>query len=342
MNEASPTTETTDGNAEDFIVAPSNSARMEDTNWSDPTSAHPHLLAPGEAYDCAIAIPALPAGKYRARIRVDQPSVTGALGSVDFSVRLSWFVAVVILLLSSGLGAIIAHWQNVGRQRMLQAASAMELHVRFSQMEAQAGASAPQAGQIAHAAVTQLAILIAAIDQHSAADIETELRMRERQLGLLATLADLERRYVANNGDPGDVVFTNAVTAVETASDQAATRLAELRQAAGIAPAVPGGRNFAGVMNIVRQITERMGISLNGAHVLRRRVAFIDNTLLVVSVILACLIGVFALWYPNPAWGTGPDLVVAALTGLGATVGSALSLNSLVSSYTLGRVGGAI
>ena len=30
-----------------------------------------------------------------------------------------------------------------------------------------------------------------------------------------------------------------------------------------------------------------------------------------------------------------------ALTGLGTTVGSALSLNSLVSSYALGRVGGA-
>lgn len=277
-------------------------------------------------------------GRYRADVSIIN-SAAPANAHADFTVRMPWFVAAIVILVGGGLGAFLAGYQNGGRQRALQAADLMDLRAKYRTI---ARSLDPQKSQAAAKIVSGVLDAISAaledLRKNRNADHTDDLTNWGKRLPLLHRFASLEAAYQAGGAQAqwkqayndakaaveADVPPDNAQDKLTALKDSIATNLASSRVAG---PAADDPQDFF--------FTWRPSATAGGLLEMVKR---FDLAILIFSMLLATAIAVLTLWKTNPTWGNGNDFFIAFVTGAGLALTGALSIKQLLSGYKLGQV----
>ena len=293
-------------------------------------------LVPGAEYKCDAAIPGLDSGKYRAEIDLPQANLPDPLPAAEFTVRWPCWAPILLLFAGAALGAFVADWQASGRRRTLQASVALDLRAKIRAWLANLKPDEnPLSIDIGKSMVIDLNADISNLETVEEADFDDAIKTITDRFPILARFATLEKEFRARNGDPKQAEFEAARIAVQQNEVDANHKLTELEKN------LPGSQKGAGPnLTAGHPVVFEHWTTLQNGAALRKRVRNIERALLAVSIIIAVLIGYQGLYAGNPTWGGPGDVLIALLTGIGATISGALTLTSLTTKYLLPQLGG--
>lgn len=296
----------------------------------------PYPLDPGTHLDCTFAVNTSKPGKYRLELDLPQANLSEPRPVAEFSVRWPGEIALTLLVAGSLIGAWISNWQASGRRRMVQAAAALDLRLRYRGfLETLDAASNPDSRNLSNLAIEGLNEFVATLETTNDADLDNEIAASEAHLGLLSRFARLEALFRGHGGDINTDAYRDARDAIRDGEADTNARLTILERAIP----QPEGPAFA-PKRLQINAARYWNRMVSGVR-LRQRVVFIDNLLLIISIFLATGVGYYALYVGNAEWGGGGDAVVAFMTGLGATASGALTFTSLATHFAMPTIGAA-
>ena len=323
------------------------SGNYPDDAGTAPISCPSWAVAPQGVAHCEMLIGAwTSAGRYRARLPLNEEHFEAKEATADFSVRYPAAFCFILLVIGGFGGAWLAGYQNSGRRRALQTADLLELRDTFRAIrnELPAGSAPDALGEVAKI-LSELNDMQGELARKRNADFAERLDALAKRAPFLHRFGSLEQRFhaldeAAQQSIGDDYKASHAAALAPTLPDDADALLstleaklsdtqAELAEDDASAKSPPPYPEF--FFRIWRA---------RSAEHLRESIGRIDTILLVVGIVLASLVGIITLWRPSAAWGSLPDVMVALFTGASVVLTGAVGLQQLVKSYALGKIGG--
>lgn len=312
---------------EEALVCPGSSAA-----GSGPT------IAPGRPLSCTLRITVGP-GRYRATVSLPGASLGATGNATDFSVRYPWPYAWIILFIGGLGGAWLAAYQGNARRRAFQLADALDYSASAREMHDDAD-PAKQRGtrKILEEILDDLAAKMLLLRTNATADFDLELKALKARLPAIQDFGGLEKRYFTLDASlrPKQAydAARSAVAAATLPADYA-EKLGTLRAAIEAVEPDPG--TIAALSAAEPGPGDLFPIDLESrsSKQLREWVRRNDRYIAFATVLLVATIGVATLWKSSPTWGSIGDILIALMTGIGATITGTLTIRQLVSGYPL-------
>jgi hypothetical protein len=289
-----------------------------------------YILNPGDKLDCTLTLPSLPNGKFRTKVELAQPGLTTATTTADFTVRRSVWVCVAFLLAGAVIGALIYFWQNNKRVRTLQAIQAIDLRSDYAGLMGKLTSIQEDSRLIIEQIDNELAAIVQRLEVIHDANYEARIALFRSLLPIVRNFSALETLFRAK---AANVPEYNAARAALGGDDAEAARRAMEALAVTLDKPSAQARGFA-------PMDHPIGGGLRGwlekpisRSTLTARLKRVEAVIAILSIAIATMIGVGALWAPAPDWGSVFDWTVAFLTGLGATISGTVGLDTIAGSY---------
>lgn len=293
------------------------------------------VLAPGDRLKCDLTVSDPGPGRYRADITLEQSGLIPPLATAEFSYRRPWCIAALCLLIGSIIGAVFTLWQNDLRTRLTQQADTLELRDAYGKFSATLSPKQPRTAQLVRSSVDVLDEVLATLHRRDAPDQTAALNRLRDRMPLIRRFASLETGYTAGADPDVDAACLKAFQAFGPTQSVADIdgAISAFEEALAI-PKPPVEHTMLRERAEARNLVVRMSDAAQAIS-LRHKILFVQIFFAAISLVLSVLIGVGALWEPNPAWGGFFDIVIATLTGIAATATGTLTLSSIASPYTV-------
>lgn len=295
-------------------------------------------VAAGGTLSCTTQLPQWTrSGVYRVSVEAIGYAIKSQKAQADVRVRSPWWFAFLALLVGSLSGALIASWNRDGRARLLLAIKAQEVREQYIAFDADLTHGGQRTSAFVEQRKVQLAHIVESLRTGTspAGYVDKVERLRDL-LPLIGRFYSLERDF--GNATAQSPLYGPTVD--ELAKDDpdlaaCRTRLEALETALRNAAAAQRGEEPADTAAPLFFFSWGRSIS---ADALGRLLSRNDRRLALLSMLVAVLTGLVALWSNDPDWGSLGDWLVAFLAGLGITVGGTVSLQQLAQNYQLGSL----
>lgn len=282
----------------------------------------------------------LGAGSYEARVGIAGETIERVEKVIAFSARAPAWLAFALLFAGALVGGLISVWQTSGRRFVEQKSRLLALSERLAGIEQQWPTvdGDREFALLLDKVGAELQRLDHALEQDSKADLVAVLAVESTRMELLPRLLRLEQEYFKVEQRTAALLSARSA-AFASLESEVLERSPANALLDTYAAALAAGRP-RGLVSAQAEASPATSLNLPPPVLVSRREALkylrrVDNLLVMLTCILASLVGVATLWQPNPAWGSLSDWLLAALTGLGVGLGGTLTLQQLTANAAL-------